>query len=444
MKTLSFIILSIFICHSTGATDKSDRILTSTTAMGATKKGNADASIPDWQGGIISPPKAYRKGEHHIDPFKNDAVLYTINKSNFRQHEKNMTAGQIAMIMQNTNYQIPVYPSRRCASFPQAIYDANKTNIEEVKISKDGNAITNYRLGIPFPKPKLGEEFIWNHILRYRGAGGIRHLTQSIFSPSSKTLVTKFENNIIFTNDALQSPSNNTLFKLRRSVTYPSISAGRISLIHEPINRAHQARNIWTYSPSHRRVRRTPNIGYDYPAFATQGLMTSDQLDMFNGALDRYHWKLIGKKEIIVPYNTYKLHKKSIKHKNLVADGHIAAKYLRYELHRTWVIESTLKPGNSHYYRKRTFYIDEDSWQIVAVDIYDENLNIWRVSEAHTINFYEIPMIGVTLESHYDLKTKQLLLYGLDHQKGLADYSNTDNPNYFSPSSLRRQTNRLR
>jgi hypothetical protein len=43
----------------------------------------------------------------------------------------------------------------------------------------------------------------------------------------------------------------------------------------------------------------------------------------------------------------------------------------RWELHRVWVVEATLKEGKRHIYAKRVIYVDEDSWIIVATDQYD-------------------------------------------------------------------------
>ena len=72
-----------------------------------------------------------------------------------------------------------------------------------------------------------------------------------------------------------------------------------------------QTRSAWIYNAGQRRVRRAPDLAYDNFNDGTEGMRTSDQFDAWNGAPDRYDWKLVGKKEIYVPYNAYKLADKS-------------------------------------------------------------------------------------------------------------------------------------
>jgi hypothetical protein len=57
------------------------------------------------------------------------------------------------------------------------------------------------------------------------------------------------------------------------------------------------------------------------------------------------------------------------------------------------VVDSVLKPGTSHLYKRRTLYVDEDSWQILAVDCYDSRDQLYRVQEGHVIQFYSVPTL---------------------------------------------------
>src|SRR3546814_12861612 len=65
----------------------------------------------------------------------------------------------------------------------------------------------------------------------------------------------------------------------------------------------------------------------------------------------------------------------------VIRRGHINPEYARYELHRVWVVEATLKAGLRHAFSKRVFYVDEDSWSIAAVDCYDGRGQLWRFQE---------------------------------------------------------------
>ena len=115
--------------------------------------------------------------------------------------------------------------------------------------------------------------------------------------------------------------------------------------MRETLDQVKEPRNAWIYNPGQRRVRRAPEIAYDNPGTASDGMRTSDQLDMFNGALDRYTWELVGKREMIVPYNSYKLHSDKVKYAEILKPLHINQDLTRYELHRVWVVEAKLKPG---------------------------------------------------------------------------------------------------
>ena len=130
-------------------------------------------------------------------------------------------------------------------------------------------------------------------------------------------------------------------------------------------------------------MRRAPNVAFDNPGTNSDNLRTSDQFDIYNGSPQRYDWTLVGKKEILVPYNSYKLHSNTLKYDDILKKNHINPELARYELHRVWVVDSKLKPGQSHLYKRRTLYVDEDSWQILAVDCYDSRDQLYRVQEGH-------------------------------------------------------------
>jgi hypothetical protein len=168
-------------------------------------------------------------------------------------------------------------------------------------------------------------------------------------------------------------------------------------------------------------------------------MRTSDQFDMLNGAPDRYDWKLVGKKEMYVPYNSYKLHSDSLKYKDILKPLHINQDLTRYELHRVWVVDATLKAGTSHVYSRRTFYIDEDSWQILAVDQYDGRGQLWRVSEAHCINYYDAQAFWSTLEVHTDLIAGRYLAIGLDNEGKMYDFTLVRSPQDYTPATLRQE-----
>jgi hypothetical protein len=158
---------------------------------------------------------------------------------------------------------------------------------------------------------------------------------------------------------------------------------------------------------------------------------------MFNGAIDRYDWELLGKREIYVPYNSYTVVGNTVRMDAVLQAGHINPDYTRYELHRVWVVEATLKPGTSHIYQRRTFYIDEDSWMILVVDKYDARDQLWRVSEQHNINFYDVPMQYPALEVHHDLQSGRYIAMGLRNDEPRVYDMTQPRPARFTPAGLR-------
>ena len=408
------------------------------TPMGAVKAGNADGTIPEWTGGITKPPANWQPGTIEVDPFPDDKVKFTITAANMAQYEDKLPEGLKALLKRYPTYKMNVYPTRRSASYPDRIYKETIANGSRAKLVDGGNGVEGAKEGVPFPIPKEGVEAVWNHLLRYRGEATERNVGQvNPQTDGSYTLIMLSEKVKYLYQAPGGAPGNTSLYFLQE-VTSPARLAGEILLVHETINQVKEPRSAWTYNPGQRRVRRAPNVAYDNPGTASDGLRTTDNFDIYSGAPDRYDWKLIGKKEMYVPYNSYKLHSKDTKYNDIVKPGHINQDLARYELHRVWVVEATLKQGTSHIYAKRRFYIDEDSWQILVADHLDARGEMWRVAESHPVNYYSMPTFWSTLDALYDLQSGRYTAIGLDNQeapyKFEVKYSEAD----FSPDSLRR------
>jgi hypothetical protein len=159
---------------------------------------------------------------------------------------------------------------------------------------------------------------------------------------------------------------------------------------------------------------------------------------MFNGSPMRYNWELVGKKEMYIPYNDYRLHSDSLKYDQILKPGHINPEYARYEKHRVWEVKATLKEGMRHTYKTRVFYIDEDSWQISVTDIYDNRDELYRVGVAHSINYYEVPTLWSTLEVFHDLQSRRYLAMGLDNEGRMYNFEASLSEANFTPDALRR------
>lgn len=425
-----------------------DRLGADLTPLGGEKAGNADGSIPSWDGGITAGPAGYKPGMHHPDPFASEQPLFTITAANADQYAGKISAGHLALLKAYSTYKMPVYASHRTASNPQRIYDATKKHATAAALTEGGNGISGSVVGIPFPIPQNGLEVIWNHLTRYRGIAATRSISQAAPQRNGSYTLVDFDDEFFFnyvrddiSEDELakQLTSDNVLIYFKQAVTAPARLAGSILLVHETMDQVKEKRRAWLYNAGQRRVRLAPSIEYDNPGTAADGMRTSDQFDMFNGAPDRYEWKLVGKKEMYVPYNSYKLHSDSVKYDEILKPLHINQDLTRYELHRVWVVDATLKAGTSHVYSRRTFYVDEDSWQVLAVDQYDGRGQLWRVSEAHCINYYDALTFWSTLEVHTDLIAGRYLAIGLDNQGKMYDFTLKRTPQDYTPARLRQE-----
>lgn len=414
------------------------------TPLGAEKAGNADGSIPEWTGGITSFPDGYSVGDHHIDPFADDEVLYTITGENYKEYAEFLSEGQQALFAAYPDtFKMPIYQTRRTASNPQAVYDATIVNATQAELINGGAGVKGAVLGIPFPIPENGLEAIWNHTLRYRGTAIQRYGGQVAVTAGGGYTVTGLDEVLMikYAEEGVTSEQlleDNILFKFKQSVSSPARLAGTALLVHETLDQVKDPRQAWTYNTGQRRVRRAPNIAYDAPGTATDGLRTTDDFDMFNGSPDRYNWELKGKKELYIAYNSYKLHSDELKYEDIIHAGHINPDVARYEKHRVYVVEATLKDEFRHIYQKRVFYIDEDSWQIHVADMYDNRNELYRVAIAHGLNYYDVPTHWSTLDVYHDLNSRRYLAIGLDNETKMYDFTIRPSDKDFTPQALRR------
>lgn len=358
---------------------------TSLTPLGAQKEGNADKSIPAWDGGL-KPGAAPVDAKGFLgDPFKNEKPLFTITAANAQQYKDKLTPGQLAMFQRYPDtYKIPVYPSHRTAAAPVGIYAAAKKSAVNVQLVNDGTGLANFADSryYAFPIPKSGVEVYWNFVTRFRGENVERWSVQAVPQVNGDyTIVETHDQNSFpqYMEGVDLQAEKNILYYYIFAVDAPARLAGTVSMAHETIDQVTEPRKAWTYNAGQRRVRRAPQLAYDAPGLASDGMRTSDNADMMNGSPDRYDWKLIGKKEMYIPYNNYKLQSPNLKYADIIKPGHINQDLTRYELHRVWHVQATLKAGERHIYAKRDMYFDEDTWVLSEVDHYDGRGQLWRL-----------------------------------------------------------------
>ena len=287
------------------------------TPIGAERAGNAEGTIPAWDGGLMQPPAGWTPQQGYIDPFPNDKPLFTIDSGNVAQHEAKLTKGQAALLRKYPqNFRMNVYPTRRTVGYPKAVTDRVMAQAGKVSLQgfglKDLNGSTT-----PFPIPQSGLEAIWNHLVRYLGGGIVRAGHSFPVRPNGDFYKIGFRSQRIYAPN-VENVEPNRLFYALGYFTEPATLRGTIFLVHEPVDQVAEQRSAWIYNSGQRRVRRAPDLAYDGINDGSEGMLTTDQVDGYNGAPDRYEWKLLGKREIYVPYNTYKLSDKALKYKTLI------------------------------------------------------------------------------------------------------------------------------
>ncbi|MDR7023801.1 DUF1329 domain-containing protein [Pseudomonas peli] len=446
LRTLSILLLATCALQAQAKVDSAQaaRLGQDLTPLGGERAGNAAGTIPAWDGGLAQPPANYQPGMHHPDPYSADAHLYQVNSQNLAQYQAQLPAGLKALLEKNPDYFLRVFPTRRSAAAPQRIYDATRFNAQTAELISGGNGVDGAAAGIPFPLPKTGQEVIWNHIMRYRG-DQISFVTNqaAVLSNGAYNLL-KLERDIYFLygrEGVSPQDLDNTLFYYKYKVVAPAKLAGSALVVQETLDQVLAIRKAWRFNRGERRVRRLPMLAYDTLQPDTNGMATADVVDSYNGAPDRYEWNLVGKQEMLVPYNSYAVHQKGIPYDNILRSNTVNPELLRYELHRVWVVDAELRKGFSHPYAKRRFYIDEDSWQILAADLYDKSGELSGVQESHPISYYDVPMFGSTLETIYDFKGKRYFVDGLDNNEPMYNFNAKLTPRDFTPQALRREGN---
>ncbi|WP_156895494.1 DUF1329 domain-containing protein [Massilia putida] len=395
--------LSSSMLYAAVGADEAAQLKTTLTPLGAERAGNKDGTIPAWQGGITKAVAA--SGKLPADPFPNEKPVLQITAANMAQYADKLNDGTRALLKKYPSYRIDVYPTHRTAAAPQWVYENTFKNATNAKLTQNGLSITGAYGGVPFPIPKSGIELYWNHTLHPRVASnqfGFRNIVGS--ADGRRTLASRSDNNnqfpYYFKDGSAEKWDKNYLLS-RFMTTEPPFKAGESLVVRDSIDTAN-ARAAWQYLVGQRRVRRAPTVGYDTPDFVASGANYFDEVIGFWGGPDRYEWKLIGKKEMYIPYNDNRFF--NTPEKEAFVAFHTNPDKVRWELHRVWVVEATLAPGKRHAIPKRTFYFDEDTWAVAGIDGYDAEGKLWRTTQVFPFVVPEVPIVAADVVMVYNLQ----------------------------------------
>ena len=386
---------------------EAQQLKTTLTPLGAEKAGTKDGSIPAWTGGHTTPIPGFRQGGRRGDPFANEKPLFSITAKNMNQYANKLTDGTKAMLKKYPDsYRVDVYQTHRTAAAPQWVYDNTFKNATRAKIEQrpSGPTPIGAFAGIPFPIPKDGAQAMWNHQLRWRGVAWHFDVDQYLGTADGRSVLStdgQAEQAMpYYFRNGDPGKWNGDYWLIRLINAGPPIRAGEAIVGRENVD--DDKTQSWVYLTGQRRVRKLPDPCCDTPTPQTAGVMSFDELEVFEGRMDRFDWKLVGKQEMYIPYNDNKIMQPT-KDSVVLSKHHLNPDYVRWELHRVWVIEATLRAGHRHQAVKSRYYLDEDTWQAVLGDRWDAKGQLWKTLWALPMVMPDIPATASLNFGFYDL-----------------------------------------
>ncbi|WP_069865722.1 DUF1329 domain-containing protein [Pseudomonas citronellolis] len=390
--------LSVLTCSISGfaavSADEASKLKTTLTPLGGDKAANADGSIPAWDGkaSVASTPTV---GDIPSQPFPGEQPVLQISAQNMSSYADKLSEGTQALLKKYPNsFRVDVYPTHRTAVASQSVYDNTFKNATSCKTKAGGNSVEGCFGGIPFPIPKDGVEAIWNYLLRIEPeATDVKFQNFVITADGTRTLATQNEQTNqypYYYKDGSVEKWNGEYWLNRFSTVAPPFKAGESLVLRDSVDTS-TARQTWQYLVGQRRVRKAPTVAYDTPDFVSSGANYFDEVMGFMGSPDRFQWKLVGKREMYVPYNTNAL--VTSKDNDAFAKFHMNPDKLRWELHRVWELEATVVAGKHHAVPKRRYYLDEDTWLLVLADGYDSEGKLWRTTQGLPFVVPSVPAV---------------------------------------------------
>lgn len=411
-KTLAICALAMLVgltasAYAAVSAEEAARLKTDLTPLGAEKTGNKDGTIPAWTGGYTTAIPGDKPGGRRGDPFKSEKPLYSVTAQNMDQYADKLTDGVKALLKKYPQtYRLDVYPSHRTAVAPQWVYDNTAKNAVRAKLD-GGDTVVGAIGGIPFPIPKSGVEAMWNHKLAWRGASWEALLNQYQITANGQIVLTTdghIKNRMpYYFEETAPEKFEGVHWEVNLLNVGPPIRAGEMIVGRAHVDEDKSA--AYVYLTGQRRVRKLPNACCDTPTPATAGLMSFDEISVFSGRTGIFDFKLVGKKEMLIPYNNNRF--LQAPDAQIIKSQHLNPDHVRWELHRVWVVQSSLKAGQRHQAPKSIYYLDEDTWQAVLGDRWDGNNQLWKTLWGFNYVMPDLPGLVQQTFGFHDLLSGQ-------------------------------------
>jgi hypothetical protein len=419
IRTLSCIAATLAVAIASAPTraattaEEAKQLGATLTPWGAEVAASKDGAVPAYGKDTIKVPAGYdpKKPGFRPDPFADEKPLFTVTSANLAQHADKVTEGLKEVLRKYPTFKIDVYPSHRTAVYPQYVIDNTIKNATACKLVQGGNKLEGCYGGLPFPIVKSGAEAVWNKLTAFTAPAWASTFA-SVYVDASGSSVVQAVNETVQESPYYDPkrkgvvPDDEVYWRIRMDTTGPARRSGEKLLIVDNIDMVGIGRKAWQYIPGQRRVKLSPDLAYDTPTPQTGGTSNMDEQKVFLGAPDKYEWKLVGKKEMFLPYNNFRIDDPvKCPAKLLLAKNHPSPECIRWETHRVWVVEGTLKPGLRHVLPKRTLYIDEDAPQASMSEGYDSSGKIYRVNFTTFFPMYEAQALMADTSIVMDLQT---------------------------------------
>jgi len=369
------------------------------TKFGASAEASSDGVIPAYDGGLKNPPTV--GPNNYPDPFADEKPLYSITQQNMQEYAPLLSEGSKALLERFSEYSIEVYPTHRTMTYPDWFLENTLKNATTARLEGTvegdkvaGDADDGYPFqGIPFPIPQNGYEVMWNHFFRFAPAvSRLQSRNWLVDSRGNRSELPGIKGAYLHPwsekTGEMKKRTYNAMFGFWTELYSPPTSAGT-QFLNYYLPDATDTSKVWFYTPGQRRVRRAPEFTYDTPMGSYAGVIVWDEPFGFVGRMDRFDMKLVGKKELIVPYNVFGTTNQSTS-QEVLGKQFVKPEYVRFEKRNVWVVEGTRKSDARHAYSKRNFMIEEDCWCLVATESFDDAGKIWRVAQIHNFPAYDV------------------------------------------------------
>ncbi|MGV8805938.1 MAG: DUF1329 domain-containing protein [Polaromonas sp.] len=426
---------------------EADKLGKELTCVGAEKAGTKDG-VPEFTGKWLGTPPGVQYtqhvGQHPVDPYASEKPVLTITAENQAQYASKLSDGQKALFAKfPKTFRMEIYPGHRDFRYPDSVCEMAKKNALNAEVTNGGLTITGaVRGAIPFPIPKDGQEALMNNMFPFRAYN--EDITRDIANVQSDGTISWGRGHnrnldVINLPASVGKPLDGTMAYSRSLVLLPEREKGALSVSAEPVDFSKGKRLAWNYDPGTRRVRQLPEYGFDQPLGGTGGKMTIDSDRLFNGSPERYNWKLLGKREMYIPANAYKIHGKNVKYADLLKPGVPNPEFIRWELRRVWAVEGKLKEGFRHLYGKRVLFLDEDTGQAVMSDFYDARGTLWQYAFINYYYAFDLNAWHAGTSFYFDLNSGGYVGYNLFQERDKGPILNKGDmtPAMFTPESAR-------